>query len=80
MYLFLPGQAAKVRVKLRRCNLEDQCCDNYEHCVACCQDPKHAPADLSTAYRGPDRYAPRVGCMELLLLEIGADPTYSRGP
>ncbi|CAL5226902.1 g9775 [Coccomyxa viridis] len=37
------------------CNPEDQCCENYEHCVACCQDPKNAPADLTTAYRGPDR-------------------------
>ena len=65
------GRHLEVRVELRRCNLEDQCCDNYEHCVACCQDPKHAPADLSSAYRGHDRYAARVGCLELLLLEIG---------
>lgn len=45
---------------MRRCNEHDQCCENYEHCVACCQDPKNAPADLSTAYRGPDRLGPSL--------------------
>ena len=41
-----------------RCNLLDHCCEEYEQCVSCCQDPQYAPADLGSIYRAPDRSAP----------------------
>ena len=38
-----------------RCNLQDCCCEEYEQCVSCCQDPLYSPGDLSNIHRAPDR-------------------------
>jgi hypothetical protein len=35
------------RYSCQGCNLEDQCCTEYEHCVSCCLDPRHEAAVLA---------------------------------
>ena len=37
--------------------MEHMCCEEYEHCVSCCQAPQHSNASLLLeVYRGPDRW------------------------
>ncbi len=52
----LSSNQCSAEVRERRCNLENQCCEEYEHCVSCCQAPQHSNASvLQAVFRGPDR-------------------------
>ena len=49
--------AGSARGWVCRCNMEHMCCEEYEHCVSCCQAPQHSNASLLLeVYRGPDRW------------------------
>lgn len=49
--------------------MEHECCEEYEHCVSCCQAPQHSNASLLLeVYRGPDRCG-SVRCVFSIVLD-----------
>lgn len=39
-----------------RCEAEDKCCSQYEHCVSCCLKPDNEPeAHMHDIYRGRNK-------------------------
>ena len=51
-----PGHLAQALCSLSAACVENECCEEYEHCVSCCQAPQHSNASvLQAVFRGPDR-------------------------
>eukprot|EP00897_Mesotaenium_endlicherianum_P006209 jgi/Mesen1/5616/ME000282S04778 len=43
------GPSHREQFACRACNASTQCCELYESCVSCCQDPSHAPSAAALA-------------------------------